>query len=225
MKSTQIQNYRMFTRVVEFTASNANLFPRTSAADEILASLKSTVDELSKQASAQAAGDGTLRECQAVRTAAREALTRRLALTEQVARAMNSDLFQMPGRRRDHDLISTAHAFVENGEPLSEEFSRHALPLTELTAAAAALERANAGYASAKARRASAIQEFAATSLRALNDLRRLDAIVEMTLADNPTAIASWTVARAVPRLAARKREVKPPDPVVPQTPPNVAAA
>jgi hypothetical protein len=211
MKSTQIQNYQMLARVVEFTASNVSLFPKTSAAAEILAGLKSTVNELSKQASAQVASEGGLRECQTVREAARESLTQRLTLTGQVAQAMNSDKFPMPVRRRDHDLISTAHAFVENGDSLSKEFSRHALPLTELTAAVEVLERANVDYLSAKAKRASAIQEFGSTELEAMSYLHRLEAIVEMTLAENPTAIASWSVARTVTRTAVRKREVQPP--------------
>ncbi len=213
MKSNQIQNYQMFTRVVEFTANNASLFPKSTAAAELLDGLQSTVSELSKQAGAQAASEGALRECRTVREAARKALSRRLALSEQVARALDMDKFKVPNRRRDHDLISTAHAFVENGEALSQEFSRHALPLKELTAEVEALERATAEYSSAKARRAASIREFAAVEAQAMGYLMRLEAIVEITLADNPTAIASWTVARTIPRLAVRKREVKPPDP------------
>jgi hypothetical protein len=157
-----------------------------------------------------------MRESRAARTAARQSLTRRLVLTAKVGRAMNSDLFQLPDRQRDHDLISAGHAFVENGASLSKEFSRHALPLTELTAAVEALERANFDYSSGKAGRASAIQEFGSTLKEAMGYLQRLDAIVEMTLSDNPTAIASWTVARTVTRIAVRKREVRHPVPVTP---------
>ena len=218
MKSTQIQNYQMFTRVVEFMANNEGLFPKTTAAAELLDGLQSTVRELSKQASSQVASEGALRECRAAREAARQSLARRLALSEQVARALDMDKFQVQRRRRDHDLISTAHAFVENGEPLSQEFSRHSLPLKELTAGVEALQRANADYSSAKARRAAAIREFAAVEAQAMGYLLRLEAIVEISLADNPSAIASWSVARAVPKAAVRKREVKPPDPV-PQLP------
>jgi hypothetical protein len=45
----------------------------------------------------------------------------------------------------------------------------------------------------------------------AMGYLQRLDAILEMTLVENPTAIASWSVARTVTRTAVRKREVQPP--------------
>jgi hypothetical protein len=224
MKSKQIQNYQMLTRVVEFTTHNVSLFPKTSAVGEILTGLKSTVSKMSEQASAQAASDGTLRQIRTSRATARESLTRRLMLSEQVALALNSDKFPMPARRRDHDLISSGRAFVENGASLSKEFSRHALPLSELAAAVEVLVRANFDYTTAKANRASAIREFGSTTMEALGYLQRLDAIIEMTLSDNPSAIASWTVARAVPRVAARKRRVRPPDPAIPQTPPDVAA-
>jgi hypothetical protein len=87
MKSTQIQNYQMLTRVVEFTTHNVSLFPKTSAVGEILTGLKSTVSKMSEQASAQAASDGTLRQIRTSRATARESLTRRLMLSEQVALA------------------------------------------------------------------------------------------------------------------------------------------
>jgi hypothetical protein len=212
MKSTQIQNYQMLTRVAEFTTHNMSLFPKTSAVGEILTGLKSTVSQMSTQASAQAASEGTLRQVRTSRATARESLTRRLMLSQQVALALDSEKFPMPNRRRDHDLISSGRAFVDNGASLSKEFSRHALPLDELTAAVEALEHANFDYTTAKANRTSAIREFGATTMQAMGYVQRLDAIIEMTLSDNPTAIASWTVARAVPRVAARKRKVRPPD-------------
>jgi len=114
---------------------------------------------------------------------------------------------------------SERHAFVEKGESLSKEFSRHALPLTELNAVVEALERANVDYSSGEAERASAIQEFESRMKEAMGYLQRLDAIVEMTLSDNRTAIASWMVARAVSRTVARKRDVQPPAPVNPPAP------
>jgi hypothetical protein len=219
MKSTHVQDYRMFARVAEFLASIVSLFPKTSAVPEILAGLQSTTNELSKQASAQVSSEATMRESRAARTAARQSLTRRLVLTAQVGRALNSDKFQMPDRRRDHDLISAGHSFVENGESLSKEFSRHALSLTELTAVVEALECANFDYSSGKAERASAIQEFGSAMKKAMGYIQRLDAIVEMTLSDNPTAIASWTAARTVARVAVRKRDVRPPVPITPPAP------
>jgi hypothetical protein len=219
MNKIQIQNYQMLARVVEFTTHNVSLFPKSPAVAEILAGLQSTVSEMSKQAGTQVASQGTMRESQTARETARESLTRRLILTAQVARALKSDKFQLPPRRRDHDLISAGHAFVENGASLEKEFSNHALPLAELSAAVEALERANFDYSSGKAERVSTIQEFNSITEKAMGYLQRLDAIVEMTLSDNPTAIASWTVARAVNRAAVRKRDVQPPAPVTPQAP------
>ena len=225
MKSTQIQNYQMLTRVVAFTADHVGLFPKTSAAGEILAGLQSTVGTLAKLAGAQVASEGAMRESRNVREAARESLVRRLELTEQVARAMNSDKFQMPDRRRDHDLVSTARAFVENGASLGKEFSRHALPLAELTAAVEAVEQANFAYSTAKAKRASAIQEFGIAETEAMSYLDRLEVLVEMTLSDNAAALASWTAARRVTRTGARKREVQPSPPTAEPLPNQPAAA
>jgi hypothetical protein len=47
----------------------------------------------------------------------------------------------------------------------------------------------------------------------AMGYLKRLDILVVKTLADDPTAMASWTVARTVIRVPVRKRAAKPPDP------------
>ena len=227
MKSKQIQNYQMLTRVVAFTADHVNLFPKTSAAAEILTGLQSTVGELAKQASAQVASEGAMREAQNIRAAARESLVQRLIFSEQVARAMNSDKFQMPNRRRDHDLVSAARAFVESGASLGKEFSRHGLPLAELAAAATAVEQASFEYSTAKANRTLAIQEFGIAEAKALTYLERLEVLATMMLADNPSAMASWSLARKVTRTAARKREVQPPSPAAssPPDPPAIQPA
>jgi hypothetical protein len=219
MKSTQIQNYQMLTRVVAFTADHVNSFPKTSAAAEILAGLRPIVDDLANQASAQVASEGAMREARNVRAAARESLAQRLTLSEHVARVMNSDVLQMPKRRRDHDLISTAQALVQSGSSLDKEFSRHGLSLAELGEAARAVEQANFEYSTAKAKRASAIQKFGIEEAKALAYLERLDVLARMTLADNPSALAAWAVARRVNRTASRKREVQPPSPDASVTP------
>lgn len=213
MKRTDMQDYQMLTKVVDFAANNVGLFPKTSAAPEIVAALGSAVRQLSDQARSQVSSQAALRVSRNARAAARDALRRRLALSDQVARALNSDKFRAPLKRGDQALIDSGHALTADAESLKKDFIKHGLPLEETAAAVEALERAILDYTAGKAMRASAIREFGKTMGEAMSYVKRLDVLVATTLLDNPTAVASWTVARSVNRSAGRKPAVTPPVP------------
>jgi hypothetical protein len=154
-----------------------------------------------------------------VRAAARDALKRQLALSEQVARALNSDKFRMPPKRGDQALIVAGKAFAVDAESLKKDFIKHGLPPDDMAAAVEALERAILDYTMGITQRASAIREFGKTMEEAMVYVKRLDVLVATTLADNPTVLASWTVVRSVSRPASRKPKPAPPDPAPAVTP------
>jgi len=82
-----------------------------------------------------------------------------------------------------------------------------------------ALERAILDCTAGKIQRASAIREFGKTMVEAMAYVKRLDVLVDTTLADNPAALASWAVVRAVNRSGGRKAAATPPDPTPAVTP------
>jgi hypothetical protein len=224
MKRSQTQVYQMLTRVVAFANANEGLFPKTSAASEVVAALESASSELSAQASARVSGEAAARTASNARKAAREALRIRLYLYEQAGSALNSGKFRAPRKRTDMELISSAHAFAVDAEPFKKEFTRHGLLPDELTVFAEALEHAILDYTAGMAMRAASIREFGKTLEDSMVQLQRFEVLVATFLADNPGAMASWTVARTINQIAVRKRVTKPPG-VNPVAPPAAQAA
>jgi len=221
MNRKDTQDYQMLTKVVDFTHNNVGLFPKTSAATEILAALDSAVTRLSDQARTQISSEAAMRVSRNARTKARNTLRKRLALSDQIARVLNSGQFRAPQKHGDRALIDSGRAFVVDMEPLKEDFTRHGLAPEDMTSAVEALERAILDYASGMAMRASAIEQFGTTIEEAMVQLKRLDVLVAMTLADNPAATAAWTVARSTNRVAVRKPKEKPPGVPSPPEPVN----
>jgi hypothetical protein len=215
MKRKYTQTYSMLTRVVNFTTQNVGLFPKNSAASKILEALDSDVTQLSEQAGAQVSAEAAIRISRKARDTARETLKSILVLAAQTAQALNSDQLRGPLKRGDQALIDCGHAFAQDVESLKKEFIQHGWAPDfgdEVSAAVEALEQATLDYASATAKRAAAIGEYVKTMEDAMGYLKRLDILVAKTLADDPTAMASWTVARSVIRTPVRKRAAKPPD-------------
>jgi hypothetical protein len=221
MKRKYIQDYQMLTKVVDYTGNIIGLFPKTSAASEILAELSSAVIQLSEQARTQVSSEAAMRVSRRARTVARNNLKKRLVLSDRIAQVLNSDHFRAPEKHGDRALIDSGRAFVVDMEPLKKDFTWHGLPPEEMTSAVEALERANLDYTSGLAMRASSIEQFGAIIAAAMVQLKRLDVLVAMTLTDNPTAMASWTVARSTNRVAVRKPIEKPPHPPAPSEPVN----
>ena len=125
----------------------------------------------------------------------------------------------MPDKRNDQALIVAGKAFAVDAEELKNDFIKHGLPPEEMAVAVEALERAILDCTAGRIQRASAIREFGKTMVEAMAYVKRLDVLVDTTLADNPTALASWAVVRSVNRPAGRKAAPTPPDPTPAVTP------
>jgi len=110
-------------------------------------------------------------------------------------------------------LIDGGRAFGADTEPLKKDFIKHGFSPDEVSAAVEALERAILDYTGGKAKRSAAIREFDKNLEAAMGYMRRFEALVANSLADNPAAMAEWTVARRINRIAVRRREIKSPEP------------
>ena len=120
MNRQNTQNYQMLTRVADFATNYVGLFPKTTAAPDILSALGAAVATLSDQASTRVSAEATIRTNCQTRIAARETLRTRLQRAEQTGRAVNSDKFRMPAKRTDQALINSRHAFAVDAEPLNQ---------------------------------------------------------------------------------------------------------
>jgi hypothetical protein len=208
----------MLARVVDFAASNVSLFPKTTAAPQILAALTSAVSTLADQAGLRVAAEAEIRTNRRARDTARETLITRITQAEQTGKALKSDTFRPPLKRTGQAWISTGRAFAQAAEPLKKEFAQHGLPQFThvIDAAVESFEEAILARARGKALHSTAIREFDVAMKQAMDCLAGMDALVANTLSDNPAAMASWTVARTVVHIGSRKAVPKPPAPPTP---------
>src|SRR3989442_3177045 len=96
MNRKNMENYQMLTRTVEFATHHVGLFPKNSAAAEILDTMKSGVSELSEKGSARVSAESAMRISGNARTAAREKLQGCLATADRIARLLRSDKIRFP---------------------------------------------------------------------------------------------------------------------------------
>jgi hypothetical protein len=213
MNRKRIQEYRMLTRVVDFGAKHVGLFPKRTVAGDLLAQITAAVTKLPEYATWQVSGHESIRTSSRKRTAAREAVRTQVEAIGQTARALKMQGFSIPTDPKEEDLINSARSFAQAAEPLKEEFIQHGLPpefVENLNAAVQDLEESLLKRAASQAARSGAIREFNKLLDEALNLLDRFEALVDNTMADNPSVMAAWHVARHVERIPQSKAEPEP---------------
>jgi len=224
----RIQEYRMLTRVVDFGAKHLGLFPERTVAGELLAQITAAVGKLPEYATWQVTGNESVRTSSRKRTAAREAVKTQMDAILQTARALKFQGFSIPKDPKEEDLINGARSFAQAAEPLKREFIQHGLPpafVENLNAAIQDLEEALLKRAAGKAARSGAIREFNKLLDEALNLLDRFEALVDNTMADNPSVMAAWHVARHVERIPQSKTEPEPKPRPKPEPKPQAVAS
>jgi len=205
MNRKDTETYEMLTAVAGFASNNVGLFPKTSAAAEILAALETGMRTLSQEASTIASAGNAIRIGRSARKAARENLKATLGHVSRIAVALNSNEFSLPAKRGDRELIRTAKAFTADAEALKKEFGRHGLPFESVNAAATALEESILNAAAAKTRRSAAVAKWTAALQETLSAVKRYDALVATILGKDPGALAAYANARALRRAGGRK--------------------
>ena len=218
MNRKKIETYQMLTQVADFARQHVGLFPENSAAAEILEALESGVKGLSDEASTIVSAETALRVGRSNRVEFREKLKTALVQACQIAEALNADILRIPAKRKDQALIDSGHALVVDAQPMKNEFERHGLPLETVRATVEGLEQAILSCTNAKAMRSAAVEKWDAALDKTLRTVKRYDPLVAITLEDNPGAIASYAVARAIPRTGGRKA-------VAGETPPAAESA
>jgi hypothetical protein len=223
MNRHTVENYKMLTRVSDFATMKVGLFPKTSLGLEIQKALVSAVRELDALSSARVSAETVMRSVRKDRIAAREALKGRLVQASRTARALGSEAFRTSIKPTDHELMTFVRAFAADIEPMKKEFLGYGISPDDVAAAVREQERTIRDYSAGMAKRAAVIREFEAKTEAARGDMRRFEALVENFLAKNASVMAEWKVARSVGRVSARKRSVKPAEPVNPAVSPIAA--
>src|SRR6185295_18390134 len=101
MERKNMQSYQMLTRVAEFANANVGLFPKDSAAAEIIEALESGLSELSEKASKRISAETAMRISGNTRVASRDKLRGYLTRASWIANAMNSGKVRMPSNKTE----------------------------------------------------------------------------------------------------------------------------
>ncbi len=221
MNRKNTNNYEMLMKVSEFGKQTVSLFPKNSAAGEIIKALESSVQILPEKVAARIAAENTMQASRGARIVSRENLRRYLIQASWIAESIQSGPIQKPVNGSDQALIDSARGFAANPGPASKDFAKHGVGPDEVGAAVDALESAIRDYNNAKAARASAAKACDHAVAVAMAVLPRFDALVENYLKDNVEAISAYAIARSSRRLKAHRTAAKKePAPAIPITPP-----
>lgn len=217
MIRSKIQKYEMLIRVADFATKNASLFPKQTAGAELVKNLQSVAGKLTETKASQSAAKDQVRTSRNQRLAKLEDLRSQLEAIRQTAAALKIEGFSLPERPGVSALFDSALNYAEAVGPLKTEFVRHGLPsdfIEQLKSAAEDLQAAIAQQVDARGRRKAAIQEFDKALEEGLDYLNRFETLLMNTMAENPSVMASWEVARRVERTRSFKKAVA----VVPAT-------
>ena len=233
MKRPKVQNYQMLTRIDNFFIKFVSLFPTYTAAGEAFAAIGSFCKKLAALLSAQVSYGSQVLAGSNARAAARNTLKTQLVSVDRTARALNLNNLHWTGKRTtDQALINAGRAFASDAEAVKEQLILHGLApefMGNLIAAVVELEAAILAEDNAKSGRKAAIDEFDKILEEALTQVKRVEALVSNTMADNPTVMAAWNTARRMAKLRGSKPSTETatdsPGPPVSGTPPETAAS
>jgi hypothetical protein len=225
MYRSKVRKYEMLARVAEFGARNASLFPKKTAAVDLLKDLQTAVETMSEAKVEQSMAADQWRTSRHQRLEKRETLFRQLEAVKQTAAALNNGGFAGRYKANSSSLRDIARHTIDAAGPLQAEFLLHGLPsnfIESLKSASEELRDVIENQVAARDRRAAAGQKFDDALDEGLNCLRRFDALVWNTMSGYPSLMAAWEVARRLdPIRSSRKAGA----PVADQPPPSAATS
>jgi hypothetical protein len=186
MNRRTIETYKMLTRVEDFGNRNVSLFPKNSAAAEILKTLGSGVEKLSEASATHASAEAAMREARDARSAARTNARDLISRASLVSRASDNSKVRFPKKVSEHALIVIGRGIEKDAAALKKDFVRHALSLDEVVSTTNALETAVLDYTKAKTKRSAALTEWDEALAEAMHALIGLDAIAANAFANDP---------------------------------------
>jgi hypothetical protein len=225
MKRRSIETFKMLMQAVDFLKRSVGLFPKSSAAAEVLKALVNGVAKLAETAAASKSEASAMREASNIRAAARTRLHDLIVRASLISEALRTEKVGRPAKKTDHEWISVGRGFVTSAEPLKSEFLKHGLALEEVLEAVEALETAIVNYTNAKAARSAAIAEWNSAMAEAMVPLAGLDALVANFLANDPGALASYELVRTVVHTRGRAAKSKATTEGAPETPTTPASS
>jgi molecular chaperone GrpE (heat shock protein) len=230
MKSIETRRYEMLVRVRNFGQTFGHLFPQSSLAGQMFATVADAVKQLEQhnvaRMSTAPAGKNT-------RATARTTLRNRLEAIARTAREITEstpglqDKFALPEGKNDQELLTAGRLFVRDVEPFKAQFIALALPptfVTDLTQVVDNFERALRDRDAGKSENTAAKASIEAALASGLAAVRKLDVIVANTLQDDSVTTAVWERERRVRYRNRMKAAVTPASPV-PEPPASSAAS
>jgi hypothetical protein len=227
MNEKQRRTSERGSRVDVFMAANAADFPADGKGDELAASLKAELANLSALDVTKATGMSARQQNSVGRRDLRESLRAQVAAYCDTAEVVGLDHPEVKGsfprERSDHSdqtLIAVARSFVVKGAPLKQLFVEYNLPadfLDSMGATADALERHMTLQTESKGARVGANASITETLKRVDELVAKLDVIVRNKYRNDPAKLAAWESAHHLERAARAKRSNGTPQ--TPQTP------
>jgi hypothetical protein len=220
MNKREIEIYSMLKRVSDFGNRNVSLFPKNSAAAEILKTLGSGVEKLSEASATHASAEAAMREAHDARATARTNARGLISRASLVSRASDKNKVRLPKKVSEHALIVIGRGIEKDAAALKKDFVRHALSLDDDVATTNALEIAILDYTKARTARSAARTEWNEALAEAMHALIGLDAIAANAFANDPVALASYEGVRSIHKTRGRTKTApeSPPAPAVTTT-------
>ena len=207
MNYKDFYSYDMILRVGEFGAQQAASFPSSSLGGQLFARVNAAVARLQQEFAQQSSGRASEREGTASKAVVRSVLREALERMRRTARSMAVDMpeleakFRLPRSQSDQEMVVTAEAFATDATPLKSQFIQYAMPADFLEQLRELIAEFRASLNKKETGRGNRVMAAAAIDdalEQALKDVRRLNAIVRNTFADDPEHLALWTTARHV---------------------------
>jgi hypothetical protein len=135
MREIETRRYEMLVRVSEFGEAHSHLFPESSLAGEMFATVGEAVTQLSAHTVSKMS---TARGGTSTRALARRELRDRLEAIGRTAREIGAttegleDKFQLPATPTDLALLTAGRLFARDAEEFKTHFIAHAMPETFL---------------------------------------------------------------------------------------------
>lgn len=199
MTGIERRQFAMLVRVRNFGQSHVALFASSPVAQEIFATLVTTIDELTTTdgqklaASVSARGDRT--------AATRRALVDVLSKAHRLAKTLRADgqtmaRFELPRSRSDVSLVSAGRQFALDAGPFEAEFSGHGMAPALIAAMTAAFEAALSERGVSRGEHVAARARIRGLLAAALRGVQRLDLLIGNTLGHDAVVQARWTQLR-----------------------------
>ena len=214
MKTRQRRQYEMLLRVRDFGNTYRELFSGSPGAQQTIAALGATIDDLTATDMAKLAASMSARADR--KTAARKVLTDLLLRVSHLgkvlrARGRQTPPFEVPVSRSDQALLTAARQCARDAEPFADYFTTHSMPPAHIADVAATFEKAVRDRGMSRTDHTAARTRIGELIASAMLDVRRLEVIIGNELPDNKVVQAVWKQTRRIEEARGGRNAAAPP--------------